>query len=464
LRWNFRVPGVLSATRIILIHYPPFNPFDLPCRNLIPFPVGETMKVLVLGGGGREHALVWKLKQSPRVKQVFCAPGNAGIAQEATCLPCDLRRLDSIIEVAIKVIPDLVVVGPEVPLMLGTVDELRRRGIPVFGPTQAAAQLESSKSFSKAFMTRHRIPTPLYVQVHTVAEIKGALANFSAPIVVKADGLAAGKGVIIAASKEEAAQAATAMLQGSLGDAGHRVLFEECLVGEEISFLVMSDGKRVAPLVAAQDHKRIGDGDTGPNTGGMGAYSTAGLLDDNMREWLLRHIARPVIEGMAAEGAPYTGILYCGLMMTAKGPQVLEFNCRFGDPETQPILMRLDSDLVEAFEASIEGRISDGVFRWSPDPSVCVVMAARGYPGPAELGKPISGLERANALDGVRVFHAGTALVDGQIVTDGGRVLGVTARAASLESAVARAYEAVRCISFDGMQYRSDIAHRRLKR
>lgn len=421
------------------------------------------MKVLVLGGGGREHALVWKLKQSPRVTQLYCAPGNAGIAQEATCVPCDLARLDSMIEAAVKVSPDLVVVGPEVPLMLGVVDELRRRGIPVFGPTQAAARLESSKSFSKAFMSRHRIPTPLYVQVHAVSEIKAALANFSAPIVVKADGLAAGKGVVIAATREEAVQAATAMLQGSLGEAGKHVLFEEFLDGEEISFLVISDGERVAPLVAAQDHKRIGDNDTGPNTGGMGAYSTTDLIDDNMRDWLLRHIARPVIAGMAAEGEPYTGVLYCGLMMTARGPQVLEFNCRFGDPETQPILMRLDSDLLEAFEASIQGRISDGVFRWSPEPSVCVVMASGGYPGPVHSGKPITGLERANEIEGVRVFHAGTALVDHHIVTNGGRVLGVTARAATLKDAVARAYEGVRCISFEGMQYRSDIAHRRLE-
>ena len=269
---------------------------------------------------------------------------------------------------------------------------------------------------------------------------------------------------MIAASKEEAAKAATEMLQGSLGEAGQQVLFEEFLSGEEISFLVMSDGERVAPLMAAQDHKRVGDGDTGPNTGGMGAYSMEGLIDDPMRDWLVRHIARPVVAGMAEEGAPYTGILYCGLMMTARGPQVLEFNCRLGDPETQPILMRLESDLLEAFEASIEGRISDGVFRWSPEPSVCVVMAAGGYPGPSQLGRPITGLERADALDGVKVFHAGTSLADGQIVTSGGRVLGVTARAASLEWAVARAYEGVRCISFEGMQYRSDIAHRRLTR
>jgi len=422
------------------------------------------MKVLVLGGGGREHALVWKLKQSPRVTQIFCAPGNAGIAQEATCLPCDLNRLDSIVEATLKASPDLVVVGPEVPLMLGTVDELRRRGIPVFGPTQAAAQLESSKAFSKAFMTRHRIPTALYVQVHQPSEIKAALANFSAPIVVKADGLAAGKGVVIARTKEEAAEVATQMLQGSLGEAGKHVLFEEHLVGEEISFLLISDGERVAPLVAAQDHKRIGDGDTGPNTGGMGAYSSSRLVDDNMRDWLVRHVAQPVIDGMAAEGMPYTGILYAGLMMTARGPMVLEFNCRFGDPETQPILMRLESDLVEAFEASIEGRISDGVFHWTPDPSVCVVMAAGGYPGTPEKGKEIFGLEEAAAMADVKVFHAGTALKDGKIVTAGGRVLGVTARGTSLEAAVARAYEAVKVIHFDGMQYRTDIAHRRLKK
>jgi phosphoribosylamine--glycine ligase len=422
------------------------------------------MKVLVLGGGGREHALVWKLKQSPRVTQVFCAPGNAGIAQEATCLPCDLNRLDSIVEATLKAAPDLVVVGPEVPLMLGTVDELRRRGIPVFGPTQAAAQLESSKAFSKAFMTRHRIPTALYVQVHQPSEIKAALANFSAPIVVKADGLAAGKGVVIAQTREEAAQVAADMLQGSLGEAGKHVLFEEHLVGEEISFLLISDGERVAPLVAAQDHKRIGDGDTGPNTGGMGAYSISNLVDANMRDWLVRHVAQPVIDGMAAEGMPYTGILYAGLMMTARGPMVLEFNCRFGDPETQPILMRLESDLVEAFEASIEGRISDGVFHWTPDPSVCVVIAAGGYPGTPEKGKEIFGLDEAAAMDGVKVFHAGTALENGKIVTAGGRVLGVTARATSLEAAAALAYEAVKVIHFDGMQYRKDIAHRRLKK
>jgi phosphoribosylamine--glycine ligase len=242
------------------------------------------------------------------------------------------------------------------------------------------------------------------------------------------------------------------------------VLFEEFLEGEEISFLVISDGERVAPLVPAQDHKRIGDGDTGPNTGGMGAYSITGLIDDNMRDWLLRHVVQPVIDGMAAEGSPYTGVLYCGLMMTARGPEVLEFNCRFGDPEAQPILMRLDSDLLDAIEAAVEGRISDGIFRWSAEPSICVVMAAAGYPGTVQSGQPITGIEQADALPGVKVFHAGTSLADGKVVTSGGRVLGVTARGATLEDAVARAYEAVDCIHFDGMQYRRDIAHRRLKR
>lgn len=422
------------------------------------------MKILVLGGGGREHALVWKLKQSPRVSAVFCAPGNAGIAQEATCMPCDLNRLDSILEVANKIAPDLIVVGPEAPLTVGVVDEFRRRGVAIFGPTQAAAQLESSKSFAKAFMTRHRIPTPLYVQVHSAAEVKEALKNFSTPIVVKADGLAAGKGVIIAATKEEAAKAANQLLSGALGEAGKTVLLEECIAGEEVSFLVLSDGERFAPLVVTQDHKRIGDGDTGPNTGGMGAYSIPNLIDDHMRDWVLRHIVKPTIEGMAEEGMPYTGILYCGLMMTAKGPQVLEYNCRFGDPECQPILMRLDSDLLEAIEASIEGRVSDGIFKWSAEPSVCVVAASAGYPGKAETGYEITGLEEAAAMKGVKVFHAGTGSQEGKLVNVGGRVLGITARGENLETAVVKAYEAVGRIHFEGMQYRTDIAYRRLEK
>ncbi|HVP65391.1 MAG TPA: phosphoribosylamine--glycine ligase [candidate division Zixibacteria bacterium] len=422
------------------------------------------MKVLVLGSGGREHALVWKLKQSPRVKQLYCAPGNAGIAQDATCIPVDMKSLDSIMEVANKIRPDLTVVGPEAPLMLGVVDEFRRRGYPVFGPTQAAAQLESSKSFAKAFMNRQRIPTAHYVVCHNTTEVKEALAYFHPPIVVKADGLAAGKGVVIVQTKEEAAKVAAEMLQGKfVGDAGHTVVLEEFLTGEEFSFLVLSDGERIAPLVAAQDHKTVFDGDKGPNTGGMGAYSTPQILDPKMPEWLLAHVAQPVIDGMREEGAPYTGILYCGLMMTAKGPQVLEFNCRFGDPETQPILMRLDSDLLEAFEASIEGRVSNGVFKWSNDATACVVMASGGYPGAYETGKVIAGLDAAAATPGVTVFHAGTARQDGHIVTAGGRVLGVTARGANLREAVERAYQGVGAIHFEGAHFRRDIAHRGLK-
>ena len=422
------------------------------------------MKVLVLGSGGREHALVWKLRQSSRVAKLYCAPGNGGIADEAECLAVDLKSLDSMVALGERLRPDLTVVGPELPLTLGVVDEFTRRGWPVFGPTKAAAQLEASKSFAKEFLQRHRIPTASYAVCESVDEVREALGHFHPPVVVKADGLAAGKGVVIAASKEGAASAAAEMLSGRMvGEAGARVVLEECLKGDEVSFLVLSDGERVAPLVAAQDHKRVGDGDTGPNTGGMGAYSTAEIVDDTMRDWLVHHIAKPVVAGMKAEGAEYKGVLYCGLMMTARGPMVLEFNCRFGDPETQPILMRLESDLVEALEASIEGRVSEGDFKWSQDASVCVVMASGGYPGTFEVGKKISGLDEAAGIDGVRVFHAGTVKRGGDFYTAGGRVLGVSARAYSLESAVGRAYEACGKIRFDGAHYREDIAARALK-
>jgi phosphoribosylamine---glycine ligase len=423
------------------------------------------MKILVLGSGGREHALVWKLRQSARVSELYCAPGNGGIADEAECLPVELKSLESIVALGERVRPDLTVVGPELPLTLGVVDEFTRRGWRAFGPSKAAAQLEASKSFAKEFLQRHRIPTAAYAICDSVEEVRSALSHFHAPVVVKADGLAAGKGVVIAASKEEAAGAAAEMLSGKMvGEAGARVVLEECLKGDELSFLVLSDGERVAPLVAAQDHKRVGDGDTGPNTGGMGAYSTADIIDDTMRDWLVHHIAKPVVEGMKAEGAEYKGVLYCGLMMTARGPMVLEFNCRFGDPETQPILMRLESDLVDALEASIEGRVSEGDFRWSGDASVCVVMSSGGYPGTFDAGKKITGLDEAGAVEGVKVFHAGTSKRDGGFYTAGGRVLGVSARADSLESAVARAYEACGKIKFDGAHYRKDIAGRALRK
>jgi len=421
------------------------------------------MKVLVLGNGGREHALAWKLRQSARVSKVYCAPGNGGIADEAECLQVDVKSLASIIAVGEKLRPDLTVVGPELALTLGVVDEFTRRGWPVFGPTKAAAQLEWSKSFAKEFLQRHRIPTAAYAICDSVEEIRAALAHFHPPVVVKADGLAAGKGVVIAASKEEAASVAAEMFSGKMvGEAGTRVVLEEFLKGDELSFLVLSDGERVAPLVAAQDHKRIGDGDTGPNTGGMGAYSSAEIVDDKMQNWLVNHIARPVVAGMKAEGAEYKGVLYCGLMMTARGPMVLEFNCRFGDPETQPILMRLESDLVEALEASIEGRVSEGDFKWSRDAAVCVVMASGGYPGTFDVGKNIAGLNQVAAMDGVKVFHAGTSKRDGEFFTAGGRVLGVTARAGDLQTAVRIAYEACGKIRFEGATYRKDIAGRAL--
>ncbi len=423
------------------------------------------MKVLVIGGGGREHALVWKLAQSPRIQKLYCAPGNGGIALDAECAPADLKSLDSLVALAKELQPDLTVVGPELPLTLGVVDEFQRRGWPTFGPTRAAAQLESSKSFAKEFMQRHHIPTAHYAICKSIDEVRATLTHFHMPIVVKADGLAAGKGVVIAKSKEEAASVAAEMLSGKMvGAAGTLVVLEECLTGDELSFLVFSDGERVVPLVAAQDHKRVNDGDAGPNTGGMGAYSTASIVDDKMRDWLVHHIAEPVIAGMKAEGAEYKGVLYCGLMMTARGPMVLEFNCRFGDPETQPILMRLESDLVEALEASVGGRVSDGDFRWSTDAAACVVIASAGYPGTFEAGKKIAGLEKAGAMEGVKVFHAATSRRDDVYFTSGGRVLGVTARAPDLATAVERAYAGVSMIGFEGMHYRKDIAARALKK
>ncbi len=423
------------------------------------------MKVLVIGSGGREHALVWKLRQSHRVSRVYCAPGNGGIAEEAECLPADVKSIDSLVAVANQIGPDLTIVGPELPLSLGVVDEFTRLGWRTFGPTRAAAQLEASKSFAKEFLKRHRIPTAHFAICDSIDEVLAALPHFHAPVVVKADGLAAGKGVVICKTKEEAASSAAEMFSGrNLGEAGRRVVLEECLTGDELSFLVLSDGERVAPLVAAQDHKRIGDGDTGPNTGGMGAYSTANIVDDQMTQWLLQHIARPVVAGMKAEGAEYKGILYCGLMMTARGPMVLEFNCRFGDPETQPILMRLESDLLEALEASIEGRVSEGDFKWSKDASVCVVVSSGGYPGTFEAGKKILGLEDAGKVEGVKVFHAGTTRHDGGFFTAGGRVLGVTARGADLRTAVDRAYSASAKIGFEGAYYRKDIAAKALKK
>jgi phosphoribosylamine---glycine ligase len=424
----------------------------------------EKMKVLILGSGGREHALAWAVARSPRVSQVVCAPGNGGMTQIARCVPVDLKDLDAMVRLAEAERPDLTIVGPELPLSLGIVDALRERGLRVFGPTRAAAMLETSKGFAKQFLQRHSIPTPNYAVCTSSEEVAKSVEVFHPPIVVKADGLAAGKGVIICPSRNIAVEAAQGLFSGALlGEAEHQVVIEEFLKGDEVSYLCLSDGEHVKPLLPSQDHKRVGEGDTGPNTGGMGVYCTDSLLDPSMSEWILHHIAEPAVRGMAAEGTPFSGVLYCGLMITARGPQVLEFNARFGDPETQAILVRLESDLVEALEACIDGRLPESAMRWTPGASACVVASSGGYPGAYNTGFPISGLEAAAQVPGVQVFHAGTSLAGNQWLTTGGRVLGVTAAADSLEQALARAYQAMAEIHFDGMYYRRDIGHRSLK-
>jgi phosphoribosylamine--glycine ligase len=421
--------------------------------------------VLILGSGGREHALAWAVKRSPRVTEVVCAPGNGGIAQIARCVPVDLKDVAAMVRLAEAEQPELIVVGPELPLSLGIVDALQERGLRVFGPTRAAAMLESSKGFAKRFLQRHNIPTASYAVCVNLAEVEKAVESFHPPIVVKADGLHAGKGVIICESRHAAIEAAKDLLSGKLlGETEQHILIEEYLEGDEISFLCLSDGKNVVPLAPAQDHKRIGEGDTGPNTGGMGVYSTDAMLDAGMTEWILHHIAVPTIYGMASEDAPFTGVLYCGLMMTARGPQVLEFNARFGDPETQAILLRLESDLVDALEACVDGKLAETELRWSPGASACIVASSAGYPGSYKTGLPITGLEDAARVPGVQVFHSGSSQLDGQLLTAGGRVLGVTAAAPTLEEALGRAYEAMELIHFDGIYYRRDIGHRALKR
>ncbi|MGD0858834.1 MAG: phosphoribosylamine--glycine ligase [Terracidiphilus sp.] len=423
------------------------------------------MKVLILGSGGREHALAWAVKRSERVTEVVCAPGNGGIAQIARCVPVDLKNLDSMIGLAVAEQPGLTIVGPELPLSLGIVDALELRGLRVFGPTRAAAMLESSKAFAKRFLQRHNIPTANYAVCASQADFDRAVEIFHPPIVVKADGLAAGKGVIICPSRQVAIEAAQGLFSGKLlGEAARQVVIEEFLEGDEISFLCLSDGKDVAPLVPAQDHKRIGEGDTGPNTGGMGVYSTDTLLDAEMKAWILRYIAEPTIRGMAEEETPFKGVLYIGLMMTARGPQVLEFNARFGDPETQAILLRLESDLVDALEACVNGRLAETELRWSPGASACVVASSAGYPGSYKTGFPITGLDAAAQVPGVQIFHSGSSQAGGQLLTAGGRVLAVTAAAPSLEEALGRTYQAMDKIHFDGIYFRRDIGHRALRR
>jgi len=422
------------------------------------------MKLLVIGSGGREHALAWRLTQSPRVQKVFVAPGNGGTARE-----------DGIENVAITAIPDLIefaqktgiaftVVGPEAPLAAGVVDAFRAAGLKIFGPTQAAAQLESSKDFAKQFMQRHGIPTAAFGTFTDAAAAHAYIDAQGAPIVVKADGLAAGKGVVVASTTDEAHAAVDAMLSGNqLGDAGHRVVIEECLVGEEASFIVMVDGENILPMATSQDHKRLLEGDTGPNTGGMGAYSPAPVVTPEIHAKVMREVIRPVVSGMKADGIPYTGFLYAGLMIAPDGKLgTLEFNCRFGDPETQPIMMRLKSDFTVLLEAAINGKLDQVEAEWDRRCALGVVLAAAGYPDSPRKGDAITGAETHG--NDFHVFHAGTAIQGDQVVTSGGRVLCVTALGDSVKIAQTRAYAVAEEIAFDGCQMRRDIGWRAIKR
>jgi phosphoribosylamine--glycine ligase len=421
------------------------------------------MKLLVIGSGGREHALAWKLAQSPRVQKVFVAPGNGGTATETGVANVALSSVPDLVAFAKKEKIQFTVVGPEAPLAAGIVDAWRAEGMRIFGPTRAAAQLEASKDFAKSFMTRHGIPTALHRTFDSADEAKAFIGRRGAPIVVKADGLAAGKGVVVAANVAEAQAAIDEMMtQKRLGAAGARVVVEDLLEGEEASFIVMSDGTHVLALATSQDHKRLRDGDTGPNTGGMGAYSPAPVVTPKVHARVMREIILPTIQGMAQEGTPYVGFLYAGLMIDRNGnPKTLEFNCRLGDPETQPILLRLKSDLVELIEAALEGKLDQVEARWDRRAALGVVVAAPGYPEEPRRGDAISALPKP-APD-CRVFHAGTRLEGRNIVTNGGRVLCVTALGDSVKLARTRAYEALERIRFDGMHYRKDIGHRALK-
>jgi phosphoribosylamine--glycine ligase len=421
------------------------------------------MKVLVIGGGGREHAIVWSLRKSPTVTDVIAAPGNGGIAQLARCVPVDVNSLQSLLDVVVRENPDLTVVGPEVPLALGIVDKLVAHDYRVFGPTQAAARLESSKAFAKDFMQRHEIPTAAYALCTSLDQVRQQLPRFATPVVVKASGLAAGKGVVICNTHAEAESAAAEIFSGALlGTADTEIVLEEFLTGDELSFFVLCDGDTAVPIAAAQDHKRIGEGDTGPNTGGMGAYSTDELVTPELRQWIIDNVAQKVVTGMAKEGTPFRGILFIGLMMAPNGPMVLEFNTRFGDPETQAILLRLETDILDLFNASIDGIAHKLTIKMRPGASACVIAASAGYPGKYTSGLPIQGLESPSDPD-VVVFHSGTVLRDDHLLTAGGRVLAITSHAADLQNSLKKAYDQLKKISFEGMQYRRDIGHRALR-
>ncbi|OOG23065.1 phosphoribosylamine--glycine ligase [Thioalkalivibrio denitrificans] len=425
------------------------------------------MKVLVIGGGGREHALAWKLTQSPRVETVYVAPGNAGTALEPRCanVDVDIADLPALVHFAQTQGVDLTVVGPEAPLVAGVVDAFREAGLAIFGPTAAAAQLEGSKAFSKDFLARHDIPTAAYANFTDLDEALAYIRERGAPIVVKADGLAAGKGVILAQSVEQAEAAARDMLAGNaFGEAGHRVVIEEWLTGEEASFICMVDGEHILPMASSQDHKARDEGDKGPNTGGMGAYSPAPVVTPEIHARIMREVMEPTVRGMAAEGRPYTGFLYAGVMISADGtPKVLEFNCRFGDPETQPILMRLRSDLVDLLEAALEGRLDRVEAEWDPRAALGVVLAAGGYPGSYRKGDVIDGLPTQDPPD-AKVFHAGTVHRDGALRTAGGRVLCVVGLGGTVAQARERAYALSDKIHWEGVYCRRDIGYRAVAR
>ncbi|OBU15849.1 phosphoribosylamine--glycine ligase [Photobacterium aquimaris] len=426
------------------------------------------MKVLIIGNGGREHALGWKAAQNPQVETVFIAPGNAGTAREPKLENVDISVEDiaSLVTFAQNNHIELTIVGPEVPLVIGVVDAFRAAGLAIFGPTQAAAQLEGSKAFTKDFLARHNIPTAEYQNFTEIEPALAYLKQKGAPIVVKADGLAAGKGVIVAMTAQEAEDAVRDMLAGNaFGEAGHRVVIEEFLDGEEASFIVMVDGKNVLPMATSQDHKRVGNGDTGLNTGGMGAYSPAPVVTQDIHDRVMKEVIYPTVEGMAAEGAPYTGFLYAGLMVMADGtPKVIEYNCRFGDPETQPIMLRMQSDLVELCLAAIDEKLDSVESKWDPRAAIGIVLAAGGYPGDYHKGDIISGLSQPESA-GEKIFHAGTTHnAHGDVVTNGGRVLCATAMGDSVLEAQQHAYALAKQISWNGMFHRDDIGYRAIAR
>lgn len=420
------------------------------------------MKVLVVGSGGREHALCWKIAQRPDT-EIYVAPGNIGMVDVATLVNIKVDDIAGLVDFAKAEGIDLTVVGPELPLTLGIVDAFQEAGLACFGPNKAAAKLEGSKAFSKELMKKYGIPTAAFDTFTDVEKAKAFVDEIGVPCVVKADGLAAGKGVIICMTREEADKAIEDMLTDhAFGDASATIVIEEYMVGPEVSVLAFADGKTVLPMVSAQDHKRIFDGDKGPNTGGMGAYSPAPVYTEALSTEVNKTIIEPTIAAMAAEGTPFTGILYTGLMLTEKGPRVLEYNVRFGDPETQPIMVRMKSDIVELFQACVDGKLDEAVLEWHDEAAVCVIMASGGYPSSSEKGVPIHGLDDIAAEEAI-VFHSGTAEKDGEIVTNGGRVLGVTAKDATIKGAIDKAYAAVEKINFDHMQFRRDIGARALQ-